>query len=77
MCEVHESEITTLPKQIAASLEQNSLEIPLFVDVEVCHPSWATKTDWSNYRPTTVSTDIIDYIDWGDALPKEESLAYV
>ena len=77
MCEVHESEITTLPKQIAASLEQNSLEIPLFVDVEVCHPSWATKTDWSNYRPTTVSTDIIDYIDWGDVLPKEESLVYV
>ena len=77
ICEIHDSEMEILPKQIAETLEVNSLQIPLFVDIEVCTPSWATKIDWSKYRPTSPSSDIMDYIDWSDVEPREELLAYV
>ena len=41
-------------------MEQNSLNIPLYVDMELCDPSWATK------RELTIEEeyDIINDIDW-------------
>ena len=45
ICEIHNSEMETLPMVIKDILQDNSLEIPLEVDVEICSPSWATKKD--------------------------------
>ena len=62
ICEIHDDEIRELPQQIQLILEANSLDIPLKVDMDVCNGSWATKTDWSKWKP---KCDIIeDYIDW-------------
>ena len=43
--EIHDSELDYLPNKIQNLLEQNSLGIPLKVDVELCSPSWANKKD--------------------------------
>ena len=59
ICEVHNSELDTIPFKIKELLEVNSLDIPLKVDMEICYPSWATK---ANFKPTTLD----DYIDWDD-----------
>ena len=64
ICEVHVSELEEVPKAIAATLEQNRLEIPLFVDTEICHPYWAQKISFDEWMTRKPSTDIIDYIDW-------------
>ena len=64
ICEIHDSEMVELPSQISNLLEQNSLGIPLFIDTEVCYPSWATKTDLGDWTIDTVSDDIVQYIDW-------------
>ena len=62
ICEIHDDEIRELPQQIQLILEANSLDIPLKVDMEVCQDSWATKIDWSKWKP---KCDIIEeYIDW-------------
>ena len=62
ICEIHDDEIRELPQQIQLILEANSLDIPLKVDIDVCNGSWATKTDWSKWKP---QCDIIEeYIDW-------------
>ena len=63
ICEIHDSELSTVPTKITALLEQNSLEIPLFVDREVCYPSWASKVDFDEW--TQCEDNIEDYIDWG------------
>jgi DNA polymerase-1 len=57
ICEIHDSELGTLPFQIKELLEQNSLDIPLKVDMEICAPTWATKKDF-----TSLSFD--DCIEW-------------
>ena len=59
ICEIHDSELETIPNVIKNLLEENSLDIPLTVDVELCSPSWATKKDFK------VPTEA-DYIDWDD-----------
>ena len=59
ICEIHDSELETLPFKIKDLLETNSLDIPLTVDMEICTPSWATKKDFK--LPT-----LDDYIDWDD-----------
>jgi len=59
ICEIHDSELETVPFNIKDLLETNSLEIPLTVDMEICTPSWATK------RFFEVPT-IDHYIDWED-----------
>ena len=41
-------------------LQVNSLDIPLYVDMEICNPSWATKKDFVYSKPKGVE----DYIDW-------------
>ena len=58
ICEIHDSEFNTIPYKIQSLLEENTLKVPLKVDMEVCSPSWATK---KNYKPV----ELEDYIDWG------------
>ena len=65
ICEIHDSELETVPFKIKDLLETNSLDIPLTVDMEICTPSWATKKDFK--LPT-----LDDYIDW-DTVPITDS----
>ena len=55
--EIHDSELDSIPFKIKDLLEQNSLNIPLKVDMEICTPSWATKKDFKE-------PSLDDYIDW-------------
>ncbi len=59
ICEISNNELATVPFEIKALLETNSLDIPLQVDMEICSPSWATKKDF--ILPTDKAED---YIDW-------------
>ena len=63
--EIHDSELDTIPFKIKELLEQNSLNIPLKVDMEICSPSWATKKYFE--VPT-----LEDYIDWDRASQEDE-----
>ena len=60
ICEIHNDELETVPEDIKAMLQVNSLDIPLYVDMEICNPSWATKKDFVY----TKSKGVEDYIDW-------------
>ena len=60
ICEIHNDELDTVPNDIKAMLQVNSLDIPLYVDMEICKPSWATKKDFIYSKPKGVE----DYIDW-------------
>ena len=62
ICEIDNSELEEVPNQIKSLLEQNSLDIPLYVDMEECSPSWATKKDFM-YEPV-VKESCENYIDW-------------
>ena len=66
ICEIHKDDLTTVPHEIKKLMEINSLNIPLYVDMEVCTPSWATKTDFGGDLLFMPKDDIIDYIDWED-----------
>ena len=68
ICEIHDSEIETTPFIIKDLLEENSLDIPLTVDMETCSPSWATK---KNFRLPTLE----DCIDWTEK--KSDFTAYI
>ena len=59
ICEIHASELGTLPFQIQRLMEENSLDIPLRVDIDICTPSWATKEALDD-TPRVLE----DYIDW-------------
>ena len=61
ICEIHDSELREIPSAIRGLLEENSLGIPLKVDMEICEPSWASKKDFE--EPVEVTLE--DYIDWG------------
>ena len=68
ICEIHKDEFKEVPLRIQDLLQQNSLGIPLEVDIELCSPSWATKYTWPPKefsltelpKPVTIN----DYIDW-------------
>ena len=66
ICEIHDDEICEVPQQIQILLEENSLGIPLKVDIDVCQGSWAVKQDWSKVDLTKelVSATLEDAIDW-------------
>ena len=64
ICEIHDSELEEVPNKITTLLEQNSLEIPLFIDKEVCYPSWATKMNFDDWMTRPKKDDILQYIDW-------------
>ena len=61
--EIHDSEMSTIIEPIVDLMQQNSLNIPLFVDQEICTPSWANKKDIADWVAETTD-DITDYIDW-------------
>ena len=63
ICEIHNDELEEVAPHVQTLLQENTLGIPLEVDVEVCSPSWATKQDFALTKipePVTIS----DYIDW-------------
>ena len=66
ICEIHKEELTTVPYEIKKLMETNSLDIPLYIDMEVCTPSWATKIDFSQKLRSMEKDNIIEYIDWND-----------
>ena len=60
ICEIHNDDLTTVPYKIKDIMQQNSLNIPLYVDMEVCDPSWATKKELT----VKEEYDILNDIDW-------------
>ena len=66
ICEIHEDEIRTIPDIVQNLLKENSLNIPLQVDMELCDPSWATKIDLDKALANGhfTKTSMEDYIDW-------------
>lgn len=66
ICEIHDSEFPIISDHIAQLLEQNSLGIPLFIDKEICFPSWANKVDFTKWVTNGHNDDIVKYIDWGE-----------
>ena len=71
ICEIHKDDALLIP-QIRDILQENSLGIPLMVDMELCEPSWATKHDFQVQggnvvyanAPTPVAVAAKEYIDW-------------
>ena len=61
ICEIHDSDLDTVPIQIKDLLETNSLDIPLKVDMEICSPSWATKKNWSVEEKPAVENYFLDW----------------
>ena len=57
ICEIHDSELETVPYKIRDILEINTLDIPLKVDMEIFQGSLAVKKD---FKPLTFD----DLIDW-------------
>ena len=66
ICEIHDDEICEVPLQIQKLLEENSLDIPLKVDIDVCQGSWAVKKDWSKLSLTEkpIPVTLEEAIDW-------------
>ena len=61
ICEIPNEEIREVPHEIQRLLEENSLGIPLKVDVEVCDPSWATKKDLTDIPQSVTMEEAIDW----------------
>ena len=66
ICEIHNSEFPEISDHIKILLEQNSLGIPLFIDKEICSPSWANKVDFTKWMTNGHNDNIVKYIDWSD-----------
>ncbi len=66
ICEIHDEELHEVPLQIQRLLEENSLAIPLKVDIDICQGSWADKKDWFKTalpkKPVYVTLE--EAIDW-------------
>ena len=62
ICEIHESEMDIVLPRIVELMQWNSLEIPLFVDKEVCTTSWATKIDYDKLN--IEKSTFVDDLDW-------------
>ena len=63
ICEVHDDEMDSVVPEIVNLMQWNTLEIPLFVDKEVCLTSWATKIDYEDWA-IEKNSGIENYIDW-------------
>ena len=69
ICEIHKDDVLIIEK-IRDILQENSLGIPLMVDMELCDPSWATKHDFQVHDGNVVFGDspapvpVEEYIDW-------------
>jgi DNA polymerase-1 len=46
ICEIHKDEVEEVAPKIKELMKENTLNIPLGVDMEVCKPSWAVKQDY-------------------------------
>ena len=46
ICEIHKDEVDEVAPKIKELMKENTLNIPLGVDMEVCKPSWAVKQDY-------------------------------
>ena len=62
ICEINESEMDIVLPRIVELMQWNSLEIPLFVDKEVCTTSWATKIDYDKLN--IEKSTFVDDLDW-------------
>tara|TARA_Y100000816_G_C26089626_1_gene575606 strand:- start:706 stop:2196 length:1491 start_codon:yes stop_codon:yes gene_type:complete len=62
ICEIHKDEIELLPNLIRDVLVENTLRIPLEVDIELCEPSWAVKKDYS--YTLYHEKELVHSIDW-------------
>jgi hypothetical protein len=63
ICEIHDSEMDSIVPEIVNLMQWNTLEIPLFVDKEVCLTSWANKIDYEDWA-VDKNSDVENYIDW-------------
>jgi hypothetical protein len=73
ICEIHKDDVLLIP-QIRGILQENSLGIPLMVDMELCEPSWATKHDFEVIDGSLVyekkplpPVTAGDYLEWGES----------
>ena len=68
ICEIHDTDLNCLPTEIQGLLEENTLGIPLKVDIALCKPSWATKVGWDgracNLPLQAKPERLEDFIDW-------------
>ena len=71
ICEIHKDEIDELPSLIRDLLIENSLGIPLEVDIELCNPSWAVKEDYDKLNWVEPENDKIGFIIEEPAKEKE------
>ena len=62
ICEIHKDEVDEVAHKIKDLMKENSLNIPLEVDMEICYPSWATKKDFEEKNNDTFKFE--EYIDW-------------
>tara|TARA_R100000234_G_C5001845_1_gene180667 strand:+ start:709 stop:2709 length:2001 start_codon:yes stop_codon:yes gene_type:complete len=68
ICEIHKDEMETLPNLIRDVLVENTLRIPLEVDIEICEPSWAVKKDYFKKEESIQEESVVEV--------KEKELAY-
>ena len=61
--EIHDTEMESIIEPIVELMQSNSLNIPLFVDQEICTPSWANKQEVSDWLADR-KNDLSQYIDW-------------
>jgi hypothetical protein len=57
-----------LPNLIRDVLVENTLRIPLEVDIEICEPSWAVKKDYFKKEESIQEEPVVEV--------KEKELAY-
>jgi len=60
ICEVHKDEVDEVAPEIRRLMKENTLNIPLEVDMEVCDPSWAIKKDFDDINKFNLE----EHIDW-------------
>ena len=60
ICEIHKDEVDEVSPEIRRLMKENTLNIPLEVDMEVCDPSWAVKKDFDDINKFNLE----EHIDW-------------
>ena len=60
ICEIHKDEVDEVAPEIRRLMKENTLNIPLEVDMEVCDPSWAVKKDFDDINKFNLE----EHIDW-------------
>ena len=60
ICEIHEDEFDDVAPKVKDLMIENTLNIPLEVDMEICDPSWAIKKDFDDINKFNLE----EHIDW-------------